>query len=451
MLPLVWLIFRNINMSSKIISQRGALAASTALRTDMDLFFEASADLWNEASNPTGKLPLNMAENNLTWNMMRAEMESVLRNNSIPDWVSNYTSPAGAPDFLEAVAGFMNRYVSAHPIIPSELFAAAGCTAILELMAWVLCDEKDVAVIPAPSYPVYTQDINIKGKVERYDLQTHFDLDNLGDKEILSLEKLETTKIHLEKEGKVFKLLLLTSPDNPTGRIFTQGELDNISNWCIKHEVHLVVNEIYALSIIDTNNPVVDNDYIYEVPFRSFAEIISLKQNPFLHLIYGLSKDFGSSGFRVGLFHSKNEMVMRALGNLNGPHMVSNLTQWLFSKILTNHEFLDRYIVANQERLSRSYYTVVKTLKALNLPYIPARGSLFSWFDLSELLENNNKEQEHKLWMDLYEEEGVLLTPADGFGNKKFGQFRLVHSYLQEAALTEAMKRLKRFVIKRRK
>lgn len=438
-------------MSSKIISQRGALAANTALRTDMDLFFEASADLWDEKSNPAGKLPLNMAENNLTWDLMRAEMELILRNNSIPDWVSNYTSPAGNPEFLEAIASFMNRYLSEVTIESKELFAAAGCTAILELMAWVLCDENDVAVIPAPSYPVYTQDINIKGKVERFDLQTHYDLDQLANKEIVRLELLDKAKMQLEKEGKVFKLLLLTSPDNPSGRIFTTGELDDISNWCIKNEVHLVVNEIYALSIINTNDPLVANDYFYEIPFNSFSEMMGLKKSPFLHLIYGLSKDFGSSGFRVGLFHSKNEVVLKALANLNGPHMVSNLTQWLFTKVLSNHEFLDNYIVVNQKRISKSYYTVVKTLKELNLPYIPARGSLFAWFDLSELLEYNDEKNEQELWMSLYKEEGVLLTPADGFGNSKYGQFRLVHTYLQEAAMTEAMKRIKRFVLKRRK
>ena len=438
-------------MISKTISKRGAIAAKTALRSDMDLFFEASGDLWDAKSNPDGKLPLNMAENNLSWEKLQEEMETVLKNNSIPDWVSNYTSPAGEPEFLESVSSYMNRYLCRFPVNSSELFAAAGCTAILELMAWVLCDEMDVAVIPAPSYPVYTQDINNKAKVERFDLVNHHEIDQLGNKEILSLDKLEETKSQLEKEGKRFKLLLLTNPDNPTGRIFTNGELDNISNWCIKNEIHLVVNEIYALSLIDTSHPLIANDYSYQLTFKSFSELMHLKESPYLHLIYGLSKDLGSSGFRVGIFHTKNELVLKALMNLNGPHMVSNLTQWLFSKILLNHDFLDSYITTNQKKLSRSYLTVVKTLKELNLPYIPARGSLFSWFDLGELLERNTKELETELWMSLYKEEGVLLTPADGFGHSKFGQFRLVHTYLQEEALVEAMKRIKRFVLKRRR
>lgn len=433
-------------MSKSDLSIRGFEATKTELRTDMDLFFEANSDLWHKKKNPNGKFPLNLAENNQSWKLMKTKMEKVLSQSSIPKWVSNYTAIVGHPSFLESIASFMSKYITGCPINHENLAASSGSTAVVELCAWVLCDAGDVAMMPAPCYPVYTQDIKFKAGVDRYNLITHHELSDLKSGSLLNIGHLETAVRSLNQKGKVVRMLLLTNPDNPTGIIYTKKQMQQIANWCMKNKIHLVVNELYALSTIDVSQKEIAGAYNDKFEKQSFAQIINNEESDYLHMIYGLSKDFGISGMRVGLVYSKNQEFLASYTNLNAPHMVSNLTQWLVQEVLTDKKFIKKYIASNQKSLTNSYSMVTTTLDDIDIPYVPARGSLFVWLDMSEFLSENTEAAEQVLWKSLYEQSGVLLTPGTGFGHSKKGQFRLVHSFLKKSALKAALKNMRKFV-----
>ena len=437
-------------MSKSTLSRRGTIATVTELRSDMELFFEANNDLWRKKKNPKGKFPLNMAENKQNWDKLRVKMEDILKKNSIPDWVANYTGILGHDSFLESVAEFMSKYVTGCKISPENLGASAGSTAVVELCAWVLCNDGDIAMMPAPCYPVYTQDIKMKAGVERYNLITHHNLSELSSGSLLNTGHLATAVRSLNQKGKVVKLLLLTNPDNPTGIVYSEKQITELANWCIKNQIHLIVNELYALSTLDTTHKALKKSYPKKIKSRSIAHMINELNSDYLHMIYGFSKDLGISGMRVGLVYSKNENFLKAYTNLAAPHMVSNLTQWLLQEVLSDKKFIKKYINTNKENLTQSYLAVTKTLDKIKIPYVPARGSLFVWLDFSEFLTENTEEAEQSLWRSLYDEQGVLLTPGTGFGHSKRGQFRLVHSFLDTKALNEAMKRIKKFVVTKR-
>jgi aspartate/methionine/tyrosine aminotransferase len=207
-----------------------------------------------------------------------------------------------------------------------------------------------------------------------------------------------------------------------------------------------VVNEIYGLSLLNTTHPQLKADYPEERSFYSFINLIQQKKSDYLHWWYSLSKDFGASGFRVGIAYSLHETFRKAFDNLNATAMVSNYAQWTFEKALGDHDFVKSYIEANQKALTENYALAVSRLRALGIPYAPARGSLFVWLDLSEFMKENTAEAEKALWMNLYESTGVLLTPGDGFGHEKRGQFRLVYSYVSKEDLAVAMGRVEEFV-----
>lgn len=111
---------------------------------------------------------------------------------------------------------------------------------------------------------------------------------------------------------------------------------------------------------------------------------------------------------------------------------------------------MSQYILKNQARLTSNYALVVKRLKELKIPYLPARGSLFVWIDLSDYMKGTSKKSEHKLWQKVYDVTGLLLTPGTGFGHKKRGQFRFVVSYLQKEALNEGLKKMADFLVQRK-
>lgn len=433
-------------MAKKSLSKRGRKAFKTELRADLKVFFEATDNIYHPNDNLSGTFPVNMAENNLSWLDLKAKIEKTLQTKALPKWVANYTGMGGSSEYLEAIAHFMSTHLTRCPIDSETILTSAGATAVLELTSWILCDKGDVVVIPAPAYPVYSQDFGNKSGLERFDLHTHYDLGNFDGKSILKISDLEKAKSKIEKKGKKFQLLVLTSPDNPSGCLYTKKMLIQISNWCIENGIHLLVNELYGLSMINTQHPIIKDDYSKHINFYSFANIMKDKKNDYLHMSYGLSKDLGISGFRVGVIHSYNAQMLQAFANLNAPHLVSNLTQWVLMNVLSDDTFMTQYIFQNQARLTANYVLVVEQLKSLDIPYVPARGSLFVWIDLSEYMDGKGKKAEKELWQNIFDQTGILLTPGTGFGHSKKGQFRFVYSFLEKDILKVGMEKFAEYL-----
>lgn len=438
-------------MTTSALSTRGARAAETPLRVDHALFHEAVENRYHPTENPGGALPLNVAENRLSWPDLKPKLEAITATHEIPDWVPGYTTHHGAPEFRKAAANFLAEHLTGCPIDPESLGVSAGATSVIEMTSFILAEAGDVAVIPAPCYPVYRQDLGNLSGVERYDLVTHHELSEIARGGVLTIDDLERARRDITKAGKRFRMLILTTPDNPTGGIYSERQLAAMADWCIERGVHLVVNEIYGLSLIDTAHPTIKQDYSHEFSFSSFANVMAEKKSDLLHLWYALSKDLGISGFRVGFVYSQNAGLIQAYKNLNLTHSVSNHTQWILQHLLADSEFMTSYVARNRERLTESYATVVEFLRRLGIPYVPSRGSHFVWIDLSDLMTDDSEGAEMALWRELYHSTGVLLTPGAGFGHTKKGLFRVVYPCVSKAELTVAMERLTEFARAKRK
>lgn len=408
------------------------------------------ADRYDAVHNPDGALPLNIAENRLSWPDLKARIEEIVSSREIPSWVAKYASHRGAGSFRAAAASFLGEHLTRCPIDPGSLGISAGATSVIEMTSFLLADAGDVAVIPAPCYPVYRQDIGNMAGVERYDLVTHHELHEIAAGPALTVEHLDRAARDIEGSGRRFRMLILTTPDNPTGGIFPIERLAEIADWCIGHGVHLVVNELYGLSLLDTTHPSIAQDYDDPPPYESFGRLMAERRSEYLHLWYAVSKDLGISGFRIGMLHSHNGPMLRAYENLNLTHSASNLTQWVLGVLLTDSAFMASYVERNQRRLTESYAVVVDALRSLDVPYVPSRGSLFAWIDLSEFLRGRSEEAEIELWNEIFRSTKVLLTPGVGFGHTKRGCFRVVYPCVSRDELVLAMERLAAWVRGRR-
>ena len=431
------------------LSTRGQSLASNPARIDFEIFMEAAQNLYCPETNKEGTFPLNIAENAVSTSIIQDKLTAVTKQNTMPDWVMKYTDPTGNPEVREIGAKFMEKHLCKCPISPDSVAFSAGASSIIEISSFALANSGDVVVIPAPAYTMYTNDMGVKSNLERYDLNTHYHLDEIGSTAPVKTSMLQKAKKELDAAGKCFKMLLITSPDNPTGCVYSKKQLNKLANWCIKNRVHMVVNEIYGLSLIDTKKKAIKKDYTESTKFKSFANIMKKKESPFLHLWYAFSKDFAMSGLRFGIVHSLNESLIKALANVNVPHMVSNYTQWMVGEMLKDDKFVTSYIIENKKRLNKSYLLVVKLLKKFNLPYIPSRGSLFVWADLSKYMKKDSEQGQEDLWLDIYRNTGVLLTPGMGFRHRKKGLFRIVFTAVPYDYLVVAMGRLEGYLDER--
>lgn len=432
------------------LSERGAKASDKPVRVDLEIYQKALENHYDPKSNPEGCFAMNVAENHLCWEMLRNRVERVTREKSIPDWVASYGDPAGVLSFREATAGYLSKFLVRKKVEAETLAFSVGATSTIEMTAFLLADPGDTAVIPAPSYPVYTMDIGVIPGVKRFDLQTHQDLDELRTGIPIKIEQLEAAKQEIAANRSRFRVLILTSPDNPTGGIYSQAQLECMADWCEKNEIHLIVNEIYGLSLIDVSHPDICKDYPHPIPYVSFGQLMAKRKSPFLHLWYSFSKDLGISGFRIGLTHSFNADFIAGYRNAGLSHGISNYTQWVLQEVLEDLDFMEKFIAASQAALTQSYLTVVRHLNAMNIPYNPSYGSLFVWMDMSAFLQEETEHGQHELWLEIFEETGILLTPGAGFGHSKKGLFRMVITSIDYKALDVAMERFKGYVLRKR-
>ncbi len=428
------------------LSSRGIEASNTILRIDLDLSMEAAGNLYDPVLNPEGVFPLSIAENRLLWDVLKKKFQEIAAENQLDDWVLGYTYASGSTQFREAIAEFYQRYITNCKIEPDHLACSPGASGIVEMTGLLLAEQGDVFAVPAPCYPVYRQDFgNISG-LQRYDIKTFEKLDELQHGPLLNLMDLEQAKAEIESKGKRLSILLLTSPDNPTGTRYSSRHLEEIMDWCEAREIHLIVNEIYALSRIDTSRESIKDDYPHVDTYDSFAFLMSTRKSNYFHHWYSFSKDFGISGFRVGILHSQNEELMTAYENYNLTHSVSNHTQWLLLKLLEDELFINNYIKENTKQLTNSYIQVIKLLRKYDIPYVPSSGGLFVWADFSKYLREQSEDAEIDFWRQVYKETGVLFTPGNGFGHKGFGFFRIVYPYVPLEILEVALERLDGFL-----
>ena len=416
------------------LSTRGRAAADQPLRADLDAFFAAQEDLYHPTDNPDGKFTLTIAENGLLWPELQTKMEDILRREPTPEWTRSYTAITGAPDFRAAVAGFLERHVAGVPLDPERLAITAGAASVIEQTAWLAADAGDVAVLPGPAYMAYTPDLRNRARVDRYDLHPAATADD--PRRALLTTDYQLTVADLERAhadlGDRFRMLILTQPNNPTGQVYTHAQLTAFADWCTEREIHLAVNEIYATSLLEETGE----------RFVSFLPLLEERRSPYLHWWYSFSKDFGISGFRLGVYYSHNERLLQAWGNIGSTNMASNHSQWLLGEVLNDDAWVRDYLAENRRRLTASFRTVTTVLDRHELAYAPAAGSLFVWCDLSRFLTAATDAAEQALWQRVFDETGILLTAPAGQGSPVRGWFRLVYSCVSAADLRAAMDRL---------
>ena len=137
---------------------------------------------------------MNVAENKLNWDMLQSKIHEITSKEKVPGWASKYGNPSGVKSFKEAVANFLETSLFGCTVNQEHLAFSSGLTSTIEQTAFILGNPGDVAVIPAPSYPVYTSDLGVKSGIIRYDLQSHKEIGEIRNGLKLSISDLENAK-----------------------------------------------------------------------------------------------------------------------------------------------------------------------------------------------------------------------------------------------------------------
>lgn len=210
-----------------------------------------------------------------------------------------------------------------------------------------------------------------------------------------------------------------------TGKCYPKKTLVKIAKFCQKHRLHLLSDEIYASSVFDSG----EED---ATPFTSVLSIDSkdLIDPELLHVTYGLSKDFGVAGLRVGAIVTRSQPVLRAIQGVMRFHNPSGASLAIAVAMLENREWCRSFITMSQEKLAKAYRHITQGLGDMGLRYLSgSNAGFFVWVDLSPHLPTNlggEKNAEFALAKKL-RDAGIFLHPREEHSLKP-GWFRIVYT-----------------------
>jgi 1-aminocyclopropane-1-carboxylate synthase len=329
----------------------------------------------------------------------------------------------GNPEFRRRLATFMGRSFLGRTFDVEEIVVLAGAGVVLEMLCYALCDPGDGVLIPTPSYAGFWPDLETRDELNivRVDCAS-------GDEFRLTPALLDAA---VEAADCPVTAFLFTTPNNPLGRVYTRDELLAIVEWAERRGIHLIMDEIYALSVFGE---------------REFVSVASLRPElgDGVHIVWAFSKDFGASGLRCGVLISENRAVLDAVGGLAYWAACSGHTQQLLSELVADDAVVDEYISRMRMKLAQAYRNVTSALEERGIAYLPAEAAIFLICDLRSHLETPTWEAERALWRRIVDEANINLTPGEACRINEPGFFRICYAAERGAAVHEAITRLGR-------
>ncbi|KAH6959123.1 pyridoxal phosphate-dependent transferase [Fusarium avenaceum] len=381
--------------------------------------------------NPSGLISFGLAENALVTKEVK---EFVDKNVTISTEDFLYRgSHAGGPRFPRALAVHLNEYLHPHfPITPDMVQCVGAATAMHDILAWAVADPGDAVLASRPIYGRFEVDFGNKSQVSvvysnnKTEEAFHDDI----------VEKFEDALLRYQKAGVHIKMVLIVNPNNPLGRCYPRSTLIKIMKFCQKHRLHLFSDEIYACSVFETDE--------LAVPFTSILSIDStnLLDPGLLHVIYGLSKDFGAAGLRLGAIITRSQPVLRAIEASVRFHNPSGPSLAIGSAMLEDRAWCRAFVDTTRTKIAQAHRHVTSQLKEMGINYLPgSNAGFFVWIDLSPYLPselNGELNQDFALAKKLHKE-GVFLHPREEHSLEP-GWFRLVYTQ-DPLTVTEGLQR----------
>ena len=313
---------------------------------------------------------------------------------AMKDGHTGYCPSAGLPEFREVVAQHISetRGIDIHP---DEVTVTPGAKPIIFFTILALIDEGDEAIYPEPGFPVYESVIDfIGGKAVplplREEVGFRFRIDDLID------AITERTK-----------LLILNSPQNPTGGILTEADLNAIAELARKHNFYILTDEVYSR-------------LLYEGTHQSILSLPGMKEKTIL--IDGHSKTYAMTGWRLGYGVAPREIADKITRlTINSNSCTATFTQIAGIEALTGPQTFVTQMVS-EFKIRRD--AIVDGLNVIDgITCIKPLGSFYVFPNVTQLPLSCEALADY-----LMDEVGVALLPGTAFGKYGDGYLRLSYA-----------------------
>ena len=306
---------------------------------------------------------------------------------------TRYTPAAGTLKLRQAVA---NKFKSENGLeySPTQIVVSNGAKHSLTNAFSAILNPGDEVIIPAPYWVSYPEMVKMADGVPKFVYA-----DEKHDFKITAaqLEEAITAKT---------KAVILNSPSNPTGMVYTESELRALAETAVKHNLIIVADEIYEKLVYDDNK---------HVSIASFSEEIF--NNTIT--INGVSKSYAMTGWRIG-FAAANDKIAKIMSNIQS-HAASNPNSIAQAATIAALEGPQDEVEAMRKIFAERREHMVKRINSIEgVSCIMPQGAFYVMMNVTDLFGKTFYGKTIQTSDDfaelLLEHAKVALVPGSGFG-----------------------------------
>lgn len=327
-----------------------------------------------------------------------------------------YTSNAGLKELRYEISNYLKRTQNIIYNPDNEIIVTVGGSEAIDIGLRAMINVGDEVIIPQPSYVSYEPCAVLTGATPVIiDLKEENEFRLTADE----LKNAITNKT---------RILILPFPNNPTGAIMEQKDLEEIARVCIENDIYVMSDEIYG-------------ELSYKEKHVSIASIAGMKERTIL--INGFSKAYAMTGWRLGYACGPKEIIEQMVKIHQYAIMCAPTTsQYSAVEALKKG---DEDVKLMRESYNQRRRFLMNAFNEMGLKCFEPYGAFYVFPCIKEFGMTSEE-----FAMKFLEEEHVAVVPGTAFGDSGEGFLRISYAYSIEN-LKKAMTRLKRFVEKLRK
>lgn len=326
---------------------------------------------------------------------------------------THYTSNAGLITLREEICNYVKRkYNLSYEPKKNVLITIGGSEAIDMIIRSTITSDDEV-IITKPCYVSYEPLVILQGgSVKEINLKSE--------------NKFKLTKDELLSNiTKKTKMIIMNYPNNPTGGIMTKSDLEEIAPILIEHDILVVSDEIYS-------------ELSYKENHVSIASLPGMKERTIV--INGFSKAFAMTGWRLGYALGPEELISQMTKIHQFAIMCApTVSQYAAVEAL---KYGDDDVKLMRESYNQRRLFCLDKLNEMGIECFEPEGAFYLFPSIKKYGLSSED-----FSMKLLNEEKLVVVPGTAFGDAGEGFIRISYAYSIES-LTEAFKRLKRFVSK---
>jgi len=321
---------------------------------------------------------------------IKSPKEAIDAIHNYPNAIIAYGESDGDLELRKALVSYYKTNVGVDLSVDDVLITTGGSEAIL-FSLMTLCDPGDEVIVPEPYYT----NVHSFARMANVSIVPVTSLleDNFALPPLKTIEEKITSKT---------RAILLNSPNNPTGHIYSPKELETILKMCEDHDIFLIVDEVYR-------------EFCYDG--LSFTSILKYEQySERVICIDSVSKRFSMCGARVGALISRNRNVIRETLKLSQARLCSPTVEQHASLAAFSAppEYLENVKAEYEKR--RDF--IVKSLHSI--PGVRCARPNGAFYLIARLPVEDAEDFAIFMLRDFnYKGETVMLAPAEGFYESK--------------------------------